>query len=160
MYSFVRISVSVEKAFLYFFSLSPFEVFKGLWFVPKAVPDIIKNRSARLGSERLIYFHDGSTVICRLLGFESQVSFCIYNHHFTSGRFGILESMCCHFSFVDLGFGMTQVCCRYQFKFYSKFYGFLFELFLKNIIRHRLDIMMSRVAKEMNFYKEWEKGLH
>ncbi|TCK56433.1 hypothetical protein C8C83_4447 [Flavobacterium sp. 90] len=159
IHSFVRVSAPCGEVFPYFFSLNLLQVFKGFWFVPNIESAFFKIKSAKPGSERLIYFEDCSTAVCQLFDFTPQVSFSVQIDNFTSSCFIGLEAMRCHFSFSDSGSGMTQVNSHYQFKMHSPFWNLLFEVFFRRIMQQRLDSVLIQTAKELKFFIDWKLTL-
>lgn len=159
IYSFVRVASSCEEVFPYFFSINPLNIFKGIVFFPEAVPDIVKNISAKTGSERFIYFDDGSTALCRLLHFIPKGCFSFYIDDFISMRFTGVKTVQCSFSFIDLKYGMTQVNSQYEFKMQSAFWDLFFEVFLRRLIQKRLDMLLIQTSKELKLFIDWKLTL-
>lgn len=150
VHSFITISAPLEEVFSYFFSLNPTIILQGIWLVPKTDKNTLKNKTAKLGSEQLIYFEDGSTALHQLFSLVPQVSFSVHIDDFRSKRFKGFEAMRCHFTFLQLESGKIMVDCQCQFKISSRLYILLFDLFLQGIIQKKLDAALVLGAEKMN----------
>lgn len=151
IHSSVMVTASLQEAFPCFFSLNFMSVFEGFKFLPKVKAPIFDINSMKPGTEEIIYFEDGSIALCQLFEIIPEISFSFHIDHFSS-RFLGLEAMRCHFSFDDSASDTTGVRCQYQFKFTSKFWNFLYDVFLCRIIQKKLDSFMSDTAFVLKFH--------
>ncbi|MBK0368690.1 hypothetical protein [Flavobacterium agrisoli] len=111
VHSTTTISKSLTEVFDYFFSLNPLGILQEFGYLAQNKTEILVNTNSMLGSEELIYFHDGSTALYQLYDLMPNVLFSIHIDDFSSKRIKGLEAIRCHYSFDALESGMVIVHC-------------------------------------------------